>query len=250
MVARRVSRFLQWAQTTWWGVLDLFYPHQCVGCGCALSDRKQVICAACEEALPRTEHAWKRENNVELKFAEVPLMHSLVRGGAFAYYEYDTPYRRMIHTFKYEHYPQIGEYLGQLAATEFAPHHFFEDVDILVPVPLHTIRLRQRGYNQAEMICQGLSAVTHIPVDTTHLFRAVNTTSQTHKSAQERKANTTGVFMLHNPSDWKGKHILLVDDVITTGATLWACMQAIKGIRGLRVSVFTLGLARTPMIIE
>ncbi len=208
------------------------------------------MCAECEALLPRTEHAQQRGNLVEAMLADIPLAHSLVRGGAFGYYEYNTPYRAIIHTFKYRRYPQIGEYLGQLAAKEFAAHGFFEGIDIIVPVPLHKKRLAERGYNQAEIICNGISKVTNIPTDTTHLLRTVNNASQTKKTTQERQANTADIFMMQHPDDWRGKHILLVDDVITTGATLRSAMQAMKGIRGLRVSVFTLGLTHIPVLID
>lgn len=234
----------------WNGILDLFYPHACANCGCSITDRKILLCGDCCASLPRTEHAWKRGNRVEEMLANAPLLHSVVKAGAFCYYEYGTSYRDVIHTFKYRSYPQIGEYLGQLAAKEFAEYHFFDDIDLLVPVPLHRKRLGKRGYNQAEVICDGLAAVVGIPVDTTHLFRAVNNDSQTMKSAQDRQANTAAIFTLNNPTAWNGKHILLVDDVITTGATLRACMQAMKGVRGLRVSVFTLGMAHIPVIID
>ncbi len=237
-------------QVGWNGVLNLFYPHLCLNCGSGLSNRKQPICSACEVLLPRTEHAWKRGNRVEEMLIGAPLLHSIVRGGAFGYYEYGAFYRDMIHTFKYRNYPQIGEYLAKLAATEWSEHSFFDDVDMLVPVPLHRKKLCKRGYNQAEIICEGLSKQTGLLIDTTHLYRVVNNASQTKKTAQERQANTADVFLLNNPSDWKGKHIMLVDDVITTGATLCACMQAMRKVQGLRVSVFTLGIARTPIIIE
>ncbi len=234
----------------WNSVLDLFYPHICIGCGCSIANRKTLLCSACEAQLPRTEHARQRGNLVETMLADIPLAHSLVRGGAFGYYEYNTPYRAMIHTFKYQRYPQIGEYFGQLAAKEFAVHAFFDDIDLLVPIPLHKKRLTARGYNQAEIICNGISQVTNIPTDTTHLLRTINNDSQTQKTTQERQANTADIFTVQTPTDWKGKHILLVDDVITTGATLRSAMQAMKGIRGLRVSVFTLGLTHIPVTIE
>ncbi len=232
----------------WNGILDIFYPHTCSGCGYSLADRKTLLCSQCESLLPRTEHAWQRGNMVEQILVDIPLAHSLVRGAAFGYYEYDTPYRDMIHTFKYRRHPQIGEYLGQLAAKEFAAHGFFDDIDLLVPVPLHKKRLAKRGYNQAEVICDGISKVTNVPIDTMHLFRAMNNTSQTKKTAQERQVNTDNIFTMQASADWKGKHILLVDDIITTGATLRSAMQAMKGIRGLRVSVFTLGITHVPVV--
>ncbi len=226
------------------GVSELFYPHRCAICGCSLDNREVVLCDVCEADLPRTEHACRRDNRVEQLLAEVPLKHSLVRGGAFGYYENDSPYRDLLHIFKYSAYPQIGVHLGRLAAKEFAEHGFFADVDLLVPVPLHRKRLIQRTYNQAELICEGIAEQTNIPLDTTNLKRVVNSDSQTRKTAAERQANTQGIFLLDDPVAWQGKHILLVDDIITTGATLKACMQAVRKVKNLRVSVFTLGVTR------
>ncbi len=226
------------------GLADLLFPHTCAACGCSVDEREIVLCESCQQILPRTEHAHKRANRVEQMLADAPLKHSLVRGGAFCYYESDSIYRELLHTFKYAAYPQIGFYLGKLAATEFTPYAFFEDVDYVVPVPLHEKRLMVRKYNQAEIICEGLAAQTHIPMDAANLKRAVNSDSQTRKTATQRKANTQGIFFLEDPQAWQGKHILLVDDIITTGATLKACMQAMRQVKNLRVSVFTLGVTR------
>ncbi len=246
MVANRgVSTVVQAAQRVWYGILDLLYPHLCIGCGAGLADRTVVLCESCVASLPRTEHATHRDNRVEQMFADIPLAHSLVRGGAFAYYEYESLYREMIHAFKYRAQPQIGIHLARLAAIEFAAAGFFDEIDYLVPVPLHKKRLGRRTYNQSELICEGLQQVTNIAIDTTHLYRKVDNATQTQKSKEERIQNTQGIFVVRSKEDWRGKHIMLVDDVLTTGATMRACMEAMKGIRGLRVSVFALGVART-----
>ncbi len=250
MVKRRINTFKHLLLCGWNGVLDLFYPHICIGCGSSLNNRKIILCNKCATHLPRTEHAWQRGNNVEQLFEDIPLTHSLVRGGAFCYYEYGSFFRTVIHRFKYAKQPQIGKYLATLAAQEWDKHNFFADIDLLVPVPLHKKKLGKRSYNQAEIICNGLADIVGITVDTTHLTRVVNNASQTQKTAEERKHNTQGIFTLLHPEDWQGKHILLVDDIITTGATLRACIETMKSIRALRVSIFCLGIARIPIIIE
>lgn len=224
----------------WNSLCNLFYPPLCMQCRCLLEKKEDLLCPDCIAALPRTKMAMCLGNKVEQKFWDE---RKFQRGGAFCYYQHDLPFRQLIHQLKYHHRPQLGIFLGEIAAQEWLSTGFFEGIDYLVPVPLHKRRQRKRGYNQAEMICIGLSHITHIPVDTTHLLRVVNNPTQTHKTATERQSNTDHIFTISNPENWKGKHLLLVDDVLTTGATLRACMQAIRPIRNTQYSVFTLGVA-------
>ncbi len=189
--------------------------------------------------LPITEHGHMRDNGVEHLFMDVP---KFVRGGAFCYYKKQSFFRRMIHALKYSNAPRIGLYLGRLAGEEYWSMGFFQGIDLIVPVPLHPKRLYKRGYNQAEIIAQGLSEATGIPMDTTHLLRIVDNISQTSLSIEERKNNTLDIFTVENAKDWGNKHILLVDDIITTGSTIHACMRKITPIRGIKISVFSLGI--------
>ncbi len=250
MGKKRIKKLFNLLKSGWEGLNDIFFPPLCIGCDCTLEHRSDILCDYCLARLPRTEHARFRGNMVEQMFADLPPKHALVRGGAFCYYEYGSVFRHMIHTFKYSAYPQIGVYFGQLAATDFQQHGFFDDIDLLVPVPLHVKRLRNRTYNQSELICQGIAQITNLPVDTTHLVRIVNNETQTKKTFEERKQNAADIFKVNQPQEWKNKHILLVDDIITTGSTLKACIQATNQIKGLRVSIFTLGMAHIPILIE
>ncbi len=228
----------------------LFFPHTCLHCGKSIANRKDALCADCARLLPKTEHAQFRGNMVEMLFDDSSLKKYLVRGGAFCYYELGSEYRKLIHACKYYRNPHVGVHLGRLAAEEFGKYDFFDSIDYIVPVPLHKKKRNAREYNQSTLICNGMAEVTGLTVDETHLFRVVNNPSQTQKSKEERMKNTEGIFTVVNPEDWKGKHILLVDDIITTGATLKACMHAMCKIRNIRVSVFALGLAHNPIIIE
>lgn len=233
----RLTRILQGG---WNSLLDLFYPPVCMMCGTLLQPKEEILCRDCIEKLPRTEHAFQRGNHTEQLLWDIP---KLERGGAFCYYKNDSDFRHLIHRMKYGNRPTIGVYLGRIAAQEFSETHFFDGIDLIVPIPLHKKRQRQRGYNQAEMISKGISEVTHIPIDTTHLYRQVNNPSQTRKSQQERLHNTQNIFEVNVPANWRGKHLLIVDDIITTGATLRSCINAISPIRGTRISVLTLGIA-------
>lgn len=232
--------FLDILKGGWNGLLDLFFPPCCVLCGKLLEKEEKYLCADCLSKLPRTDTAEHRANRLEALFANVDKM---LRGAAFCYYTHDSDFRRLIHLVKYAGKAELGEYLGELAGHEMSVSGFFNGIDCLVPVPLHTKRLRRRGFNQAEYICRGLSKATGIPIDTSHLVRLRATSSQTTLNAEERKANMKNAFDVRNPKEWTDKHILLVDDIVTTGATLRECMQKITPIRGCHISVFTLGLA-------
>ncbi|MBR1786812.1 MAG: ComF family protein [Paludibacteraceae bacterium] len=234
------SRILQILKSGWNGLMDLFYPPLCYACGKYIENQENILCEECKKALPRTEHYKFRNNKVEMLFWDIS---KLQRGGAFCFYEHGSDFRRLIHLAKYYGRPQIGEYLGSLAAEEYQKNGFFDGVDLLVPVPLHPKRQRQRGYNQAEHICKGISKITGIPVDTTHLVRTKNNESQTHKTTEQRRLNTENIFQVRQPQAWRHKHIMLIDDVITTGSTIHACIKVITPIIGTRISVFALGMA-------
>ncbi len=224
----------------WRGLLDLFYPSCCVLCGEVLEKTEQYVCTQCLKRLPRTETAKNRGNRVEALFTDI---NKVIRGAAFCYFTHDSDFRRLIHAVKYQGKAGLGEYLGAMAGEELKNSPFLDGIDLIVPVPLHKKRERKRGYNQAEYICRGLSRATGIPMDTTHLVRLRATPSQTALNAGQRRENIAGAFDIKDPQDWRGKHILLVDDIITTGATMRACIQKMTPIRKCRISVYALGLA-------
>jgi ComF family protein len=170
-------------------------------------------------------------------------MH-LDRAAAFLFFEKDHPVQDLIHRMKYADQPMIGYQLGREAAMEFQCADFFDEIDIIVPIPLHPKRLRERGYNQSEYIARGISDVTGIPVDTTHVERIRNTPKQALQSGDERKQNVADAFAVNHPEQLYHKHILLVDDLITTGETARSCLRAMRLFRGATVSVFALCKAR------
>lgn len=240
----------------------IFYPPVCPMCGGHvgdIADRTEVICSACLDTLPRTEQAVLPENSTEMTLwgechspaAARRIMH-LERAAAFLFYEKDHPLQRVIHKMKYADLPEIAWQLARLAAREFAYADFFEGIDLIIPVPLHPNRLRSRGYNQSEYIARGLSDVTGIPVDTTHLLRCKDTPKQAQIKAsgamtsvpELRKANVADAFEVVRPEQLYHKHILLVDDLITTGETVRACLKAMKRFRGAEFTVFALCKAR------
>ena len=223
-------------------VKDLFFPYCCPNCG-RVTDPEQVLCEACLRSLPRTEQSWQRGNLTEDIFAS---QSHFERAAAFLFFEKDHPVQNLIHRMKYGLFanPRIGYALAREAAAEFMQSDFFDEIDVIIPVPLHQKRFRERGFNQSEWICRGLTDVTKIPTDTTHLVRILNNDQQALSAGNDRQKNVKGIFAVVNPRDLYGKHILLVDDIITSGATLLACMDALKSVRGRRISVFALGKTR------
>ena len=221
------------------GVKDIFYPNTCPMCG-ALMAADECICPDCIRALPRTEQHFERFNSTEELFLD---RKRFVRGGAYLFFEKQAPVQQLILEMKFMHRPEIGYELAKLATKEWKYAYFQAGFDVIIPVPLHPHRLRERGYNQAEWIARGLSEGWDIPMDTTHLTRVVDNKHQASLRGKDRYQNVKGIFEVNHPEELYRKHILLVDDVITTGATLLACMNALSPVRGRKVSVFALGKA-------
>ena len=198
---------------------------------------ERVFCTDCLRTLPRTEHAVLRANSVEEAFDKIPRFE---RGAAFLYYEKNHPIRLVMHQMKYADQPMIAYHLAYEAAREFMCTDFFDEIDVIIPVPLHKKRLRSRGYNQSEYIARAIGKITGIPVDTTHVERVKNTPKQALQDKEGRKTNVADAFAINHPEQMYHKHILLVDDLITTGETIKACIKAMRRFRGARFSVFAL----------
>jgi len=167
------------------------------------------------------------------------------RAAALIYYEPRSEVAQIVYKLKYDNRPDIGEDMGRLMANEMEFARYFEDIDMLIPVPLSRKRLRQRGYNQSEQLAQGISDITHIPIANKVLRRKHFQQSQTHLSHWQRQENVKEMFELRDGSSLQGKHVLLIDDVCTTGATLTACANALKDIDGIRMSILTLGFTKS-----
>ena len=222
-------------------------------CGQYVGESKQSgqLCDECIDALPRTEQAQLRENSTEMtlwgqvrsRAAAKKVMH-LDRAAAFLFFEKEHPIQDVVHMMKYADQPMIGYHLGRQAAMEMQYADFFDEIEVIIPMPLHKNRLRSRGYNQSEYIARGISAVTGIPVDTTHVMRIKDTPKQALQSGDDRKQNVAEAFGVTHPEEMYRKHILLVDDLITTGETMRSCLKAMKRFRGATFSVFALCKAR------
>ena len=218
----------------------LFVPRRCVVCGACLDDGEEVLCLECDIAMPRTNYHLRADNPVEQRFwGRFPLE----RATSYFRYGKDGDYRRILFRLKYEGRKDCAEAMGRLMAADLARSGFFEGVDVLLPVPLHPDKERRRGYNQSACIAQGVSAVTGIPVSVGNVRRLKFTETQTRKSAHQRWDNVDGVFEAVDAAAFAGQHVLLLDDVLTTGATLTACADALAGVEGVRFSVLALAVA-------
>ena len=228
----------------WWTrILDFISPRLCVVCGERLAPTERSICSVCMLHLPRTTYQFSPDDNpmAQLFWHLTPVE----RAAALLYYEPHSELARIIYDLKYHERPDIGEDMGRLMANEMQLAHYFDDIDVLLPVPLSRKRLRQRGYNQSEQLAIGISDIIHLPIVNKALRRKHFVKSQTRLSRHERQENVEDMFELRDSSQLEGKHVLLIDDICTTGATLIACIDALRNIPGIRLSVLTLGFTKT-----
>jgi len=190
--------------------------------------------------IPRTNYHLKPDNPVSQLFWG---RCRIEKAAAFSYYTRDSRIRKMIHELKYKGAGDIGSELGRIYAVSLRSSKFLDDIDMIIPVPLHPSKKRQRGFNQSDKISQGISAVSGLPVDTGLLIRKTGTKTQTRKSRYDRWTNVRDIFLVTDEDKLKGRHILLVDDVITTGSTIEACAGEILKSEGTKVSVVALAFS-------
>lgn len=226
-----------WFHSFW----SLLFPRCCVVCGSPLSRGEECLCTCCNINLPRTGFHLRKDNPLECLFwGRIP---GLKRASSFLFYRKGSDFRRILHLLKYGGYKELGEVMGRYMAAELSSGGFFDGVDMIIPVPLHRKKQKLRGYNQSEWIARGIASVTDIPLCAECMIREKNTETQTRKSTFERWENVEGIFRLCDTVHFEGKHVLLVDDVLTTGATTVACASAFAGVSGIRISVLTLAVA-------
>ena len=221
-------------------VMHLFYPHICTGCGSDLINKKSLLCLNCINELPHTNFALHENNPIEKIFTgriKIKAAHSEF------YFSKGHLIQHLIHQLKYKNNKEIGYYLGEIMGNSLLKSNRFSNIDYLIPLPLFADKEFKRGYNQAEIICQGMHLSTQIPVMLNNVVRKRPTETQTRKHRAERWENVDGSFTIKNPASLKGKNVLLVDDVITTGATLEACGQVILQVPETRLNFAALAHA-------
>jgi len=218
----------------------LFYPRICPACKDLLNINEQVLCVRCVNEFPYTNFHLDAENEVAKLFWGRVMVENAT---SFFYFKKGSRYQHIIHEIKYHNQKHLGKAMGKWFGHELK-NTPFSFADIIIPVPLHYSKLKKRGYNQSELIAYGLSEAMNIPVESNAVIRAVNTDTQTRKSKYERWINVEGIFQVISANKIEGKHVLLVDDVVTTGSTLEACASAILTVENTKVSVLTLACAK------
>ncbi|MFN4123118.1 MAG: ComF family protein [Flavobacteriales bacterium] len=220
-------------------ILDLVYPKTCSSCGIALLDKENVICMQCVHELPKSEWHTQTDNPLtKLFWGRIPVF------SAAAYYVFRQGghVQRLLHQLKYRNMPEIGIKIGMLYGEDLADAPLFSTADYIVPVPLHKDKLKKRGYNQSACFGEGLVQVMRANLDTNLLIRTENTETQTRKSRYARWENVSDVFQVTDASRLYGKHILLVDDVITTGSTIEACAQTLLNSGVSKLSIASIAM--------
>ena len=221
-------------------ILELFYPSICAACGTSLFRWEHLVCTRCRNFLPHTGY----ERNEENPLAQ--LFYGRVRLKAVTscyFFSKEGKVQHLIHELKYKGNRDAGVFLGQELGKTIKDAPLFQDIDYLIPVPLHPKREKKRGYNQSMVIAHGVSEVTDIQIGVDFLIRSVNTATQTHKSKEERWQNVKDIFELRHAERLEGKYVLLIDDVLTTGATLEACAHLLSSVPGITISCATAACA-------
>ena len=226
----------------WSRLLDLISPRLCVVCGNRLAVTEEVVCSKCYLHLPRTDFDNDLYENVMAKLFWGQI--KLEKATALFYYEAHAETAKILYELKYKNHPEIGVVMGRMMAKELMRSGMFDDIDAIVPVPLAKKREWQRGYNQSLELAKGVSEVTGLPIANLVIRRTKFVGSQTQRGRWERNENVAHVFELVD-ENISGQHLLLIDDVVTTGATVIACAKEMQKASNVKISVLALGFAKS-----
>lgn len=220
-------------------ILSILFPSGCHICSCRLMHGERFVCTRCLKELPRTQFHRLHSNAMTDRLGiDTPIE----RATALFYYSPNSRVAEIVQDFKYRDFPSLALEMGRRMASELLPTGFFHDIDIVMPVPIHFIKHLRRGYNQVERICSGIARITGIPMKQ-NLSAARHHSTQTAKNPEQRRRNVKGIFRIMHPEELENKHILIVDDICTTGATLSeaaACVHS--SAPSARISVLTFGI--------
>ena len=220
--------------------ISIFYPRSCVACGNALMQNESHFCLSCLMHLPETNYHLMEHSPLDYIFeGRVPVE----KVASMLFYKKGNKVQHILHALKYKGNKEVGRFLGEMYGRQLLNSPYYQSVDCIMPIPLHPKKFRMRGYNQSEWIAMGLSRSMNIPYFTDVLYRSEFTETQTKKSRFNRWENVKSVFATVDGGKLKGKHVLLCDDVLTTGATMEAAITQLLKIEGVRVSVVTLACA-------
>lgn len=220
--------------------MSLIYPRHCEACGINLLKHEEFICNLCLINLPKSNYHKNLNNELNFVFAgRIPLQHAL----CFYLFEKSGRVQKLLHAIKYQNQKELAKFIGKLYAKDLKESEILKNVDVVLPIPLHQKKLKQRGYNQSEWFTKGITSELNLKLDIASLKKTNATSTQTNKNKFQRWENVEGVFELQNPEALYNKHVLIVDDVITTGATIEAAWQALKDVVGIKISVLSIAFA-------
>jgi len=221
-------------------VLNIFYPRLCLTCENLLLPSEDIICHSCLSQIDFTHFDFKPDNPV---FNRLSTIVPVKKATSLFLFDKAGIIQEMIHQLKYEGAQEIGKVFAEITGNYFNNKSLFADFDYIIPVPLHPEKLKRRGYNQLTVFGENLGNFFGVKYSEKILIRTKNTVSQTKFSAEQRRENVTGAFDINKPEVYKGKHFLLIDDVMTTGATIEACTETIlQKIPDAKVSVLTIAV--------
>lgn len=215
-------------------IYDLFYPELCACCNTALTNNEFIICISCRHDLPLTNFTNEENNLVEKSFYGKIKIEAAT---ALFYFFKKGKIQNLIHALKYKNQQQVGTLLGDWLGCELSESGRFSTVDCIIPVPLHKNKLKTRGYNQVSYFGKNLAKSLNIPFNETILTRISYTKTQTKKVRFDRWNNVQELFFVEDQKAFENKHILLIDDIITTGATLEACCKAFENTKNIKISI-------------
>lgn len=221
-------------------LLHIIFPHICDGCGSDLLNIESRLCIRCFASLPETNFEEHPGNPVEKIFwGRIPIVNATAQ----FYFTKESLMQHLMHQFKYKGNKDLGLQLGRMMGNALKASNRFNNIDALIPLPLFPSKEKKRGYNQATILCEGISEVLNLPVLSNIISRPQHTETQTKKGRIERWRNIEGKFELKEPHGVQNKHLLLVDDVVTTGATLESCGNELLSAGNVKLSIATLCVA-------
>jgi len=215
-------------------ILHIFLPDICLGCENTLINQEKILCTACNHNLPFTTFSNKKNNLVEKSFYG---RIKIIDATSLLFYQKKGIVQRLIYNLKYKSHQEIGFLFGNKLANEIAHSDRFKNLDVVVPIPLHKKRLKKRGYNQVDKFGEQIALKLEIPFIKNVLIRKTATKTQTKKQRIDRWFNVTEIFSVSDKSVFENKHVLLVDDIITTGATIETCYDELSKVPNIKISI-------------